>query len=99
MEGHCRQRDGVWIVTFKKAVTDKYIPPGEILDALVAYGWCDGIKRRVDDERSMQLVSPRRTQPWARSYKDRADRLTAESRMRPTGIDACLLYTSPSPRD
>ena len=88
LDRHCRQQDGAWIVTYKQAVPDKYVPHDQILDLVIAYGWCDGIKRRVDAERSMQLISPRRTQPWAKSYKDRADRLTANGAMRPTGIEA-----------
>ena len=48
-----------------------------MLDELVAHGWTDGVMRRIDGERVMQLVSPRRTQPWEQSYEDRADRLAA----------------------
>jgi uncharacterized protein YdeI (YjbR/CyaY-like superfamily) len=39
----------------------------------------------------MQLISPRRTKPWAKTYKDRAKKLIAEGRMHPAGqasIDA-----------
>lgn len=86
LEAHHGQHDAVWLVTFKKAVPGKYIPHDAVLDQLVAFGWIDGIRRRVDDRRSMQLISPRRTQPWARSYKDRAARLLAEGRMQPSGL-------------
>ena len=85
---HCRQSDGVWLVTYKKAVPAKHVTHERVLDTLVAHGWCDGIMRRIDDERVMQLVSPRRTQPWARSYKLRAERLAAEGRMRPSGAES-----------
>lgn len=33
-------------------------------------GWCDGGMRRIDDLRVRQQISPRRTQPWAKTYKD-----------------------------
>jgi uncharacterized protein YdeI (YjbR/CyaY-like superfamily) len=36
-------------------------------------------------------ISPRRTKPWAKTYKDRAEKLIAEGRMHPAGqasIDA-----------
>lgn len=79
------QRDGIWLISYKKATPDKYIPHDSVLDALVASGWCDGIRRRVDDHRTMQLISPRRTEPWAKSYKDRADRLIADGHMHPAG--------------
>ncbi len=88
LQHHHSQRDGIWLITFKKAVADKYIPHDDVLDALIAFGWCDGIRRRIDDRRTMQLISPRRTQPWAKSYKDRAERLIAEGSMRPAGLAA-----------
>lgn len=83
---HHAQHEAVWLVTFKKAVPERYVSAAEVLDALVAFGWIDGIRRAVDDERTMQLISPRRTQPWARTYKDRADRLIAEGAMHASGL-------------
>lgn len=86
LQQHHGQRDAVWMVTYKKAVADKHVTHEQVLDQLLAFGWCDGIRRRIDDERSRQLVSPRRTQPWARSYKDRADRLVIAGTMAPAGL-------------
>jgi uncharacterized protein YdeI (YjbR/CyaY-like superfamily) len=83
---HHDQTAAVWLVTWKKAVQDRYVSSEQVLDELVAFGWIDGIRRRVDDERTRQLVSPRRTQPWARSYCRRAERLLAEGRMQPSGL-------------
>jgi uncharacterized protein YdeI (YjbR/CyaY-like superfamily) len=82
---HHAQHEAVWLVTYKKAVPAKYIAHDEVLDLLVAFGWIDGIRRPLDDERTMQLVSPRRTKPWAKTYKDRAERLIAAGRMQPSG--------------
>lgn len=73
--------EAVWLVTFRKSVPAKYVSTDEVLDELVSYGWIDGIRRKVDDERTMQLISPRRTRPWARTYKVRAERLIADTRM------------------
>ncbi len=80
------QNVAVWLVTWKKVVPDKYVSTTQVLDQLVAFGWCDGIRRQLDDERTRQLVSPRRTQPWAKSYKDRAERLITTGRMQPAGL-------------
>ncbi|SNS33147.1 Bacteriocin-protection, YdeI or OmpD-Associated [Geodermatophilus pulveris] len=63
----------------------RYVPHERVLDHLVAFGWIDGIRRRLDDERTTQLISPRRTQPWPRTYEDRAERLPATGRMQPAG--------------
>lgn len=83
---HHGQAEAVWLVTWKKSVPERYLPHEQVLDALVAFGWTDGIRRRIDDERTRQLISPRRTQPWAKSYKDRAERLIATGRMQPPGL-------------
>jgi uncharacterized protein YdeI (YjbR/CyaY-like superfamily) len=82
---HHAQHDAIWLVTYKKAVPATYVSRDEVLDLLVAFGWIDGIRRQCDDERTMQLVSPRRAKPWAKSYKDRAERLIRAGRMQPPG--------------
>lgn len=81
LETHHAQDDSVALVTFKKAVPDRYVSTGEVLDALLAYGWVDGARHKLDDERTMQLISPRKTQHWTRTYKARAARLEEEGRM------------------
>ena len=81
LESHHRQRDGIWLITFKKATPQWYVHHDAVLDLLVTFGWCDGGMRRIDDLRVMQQISPRRTQPWAKTYKDRAERLIAAGRM------------------
>jgi uncharacterized protein YdeI (YjbR/CyaY-like superfamily) len=82
---NCHQEHSVWLITFKKNAGERYVSNAEVLDELVAFGWIDGIRQKVDDERTMQLISPRRTKPWAKSYKDRAARLIAEGLMSPAG--------------
>jgi len=85
---HHDQQSGVWIITWRKHVPIRYVTHEQVLDQLIAFGWMDGIARRVDEDRTRQLVSPRRTKPWAKSYKDRAERLIAEGRMHPSGLAA-----------
>lgn len=80
--------EAVWLVTYRKSVPAKYLTTDQILDELVSFGWIDGVRRKVDDQRTMQLISPRRTKPWARTYKVRAERLIAEGRMQPPGMDS-----------
>ncbi len=88
LEIHHQQTESIWLVTFKKEVKDKYITTSEVLDELIAFGWIDGIRRKLDDKRTMQLISPRKTQHWAKTYKDRAARLTEEGRMHPAGLES-----------
>ena len=77
--------EGVWLVRFKKTVPAKFIDRLDVIDELLCYGWVDGIARRLDGERTMQLISPRKQQAWAQSYKERVARLQAAGRMREPG--------------
>ncbi len=86
MEENHRQRHSIWLVTYKKEVRDKYVSVHEILDEILCYGWIDGVRRKLDDKRTMQLLSPRKAQHWAKTYKDRAAKLIEEGRMRPAGF-------------
>ncbi|MEM7435050.1 MAG: YdeI/OmpD-associated family protein [Myxococcota bacterium] len=76
----------VWLVTYKKHIPSKYVSVGEVLDELLCFGWVDGIRRKLDDDRTMQLISPRKAHHWAKTYKDRAARLKEEGRMQPAGL-------------
>jgi uncharacterized protein YdeI (YjbR/CyaY-like superfamily) len=76
----------VWLITWKAAHPDRYVSREDVLDALVAHGWIDGRRKKLDADRTMQLIAPRRTDVWARSYRERAERLIADGRMRPAGM-------------
>lgn len=77
--------ESVWLVRYKQSVPAKYVGRLDLLDELLCFGWVDGIARKLDSERTMQLISPRRQQAWAQWYKDRAAVLEADGRMAPPG--------------
>ena len=49
------------------------------------FGWIDGIARKLDDDRTMQLIFPQKQLAWAQSYKDRVARLQRDGRMAAPG--------------
>ena len=81
---HHTQDESVWLVTYKKGNDGKYVSTDQVLDELLCFGWIDGIRRKLDNEQTMQLISPRKTQHWSKTYKDRAAKL----------IDANLMHES-----
>lgn len=85
---HHTQTENIWLVTFKKTVPDKFVSTESILDEVIAFGWIDGIRRKLDDTRTMQIIGPRQTQAWAKSYKDRAAKLIEEGRMTEAGLQS-----------
>ena len=86
LEKNHHQKESVWLVTFKKIVSEKYLSTSDVLDLLLCYGWIDGVRRKLDDTRTMQLISPRRIEYWAKTYKDRAERLISEGKMQEAGF-------------
>lgn len=85
LENHSKS-ESFWLVTYKKSVPEKYVDRWEVLDELICFGWIDGIRRKFDDDRTMQLISQRKVQHWAKSYKDRATVLTEKGLMHESGL-------------
>lgn len=82
------QKESIWLVTFKKEVTEKYVSVQEVLDQLLCFGWIDGIRRKLDQERTMQLIAPRRVEHWSQTYKERFAKLEAAGLVHPSGFNA-----------
>lgn len=85
LSDHHARTESFWLVRWKKDTPDKYVDRLDVLDELICWGWIDGIARKLDGTRTMQLISPRKQQAWAQSYKDRAARLEASGRMQEPG--------------
>ena len=81
-------RDSVWIVRYQKSVPEKFVDRLDMLDELLCWGWVDGLARKLDDKRTMQLISRRRQQAWSQTYKDRVEHLMATGRMAAPGLAA-----------
>jgi uncharacterized protein YdeI (YjbR/CyaY-like superfamily) len=85
------QKESIWLVTYKKEVKDKYVSTQEILDEVLCFGWIDGIRRKLDEQKTMQLISPRQVQHWTKTYKDRFSKLEKEGKMTDAGREAVLV--------
>ena len=86
LENNFGQKESVWLVTFKKNDPGKYVSISEVLDELLCFGWIDGIRRKLDDTRTMQLISPRKVEHWTKTYKDRAEKLIQLGKMMEPGF-------------
>ena len=86
LQDNYKQPDSVWLVTYKKSERDNYVSRWEVLDELICFGWIDGIRRKLDDKRTMQLISQRKVEHWARTYKERAAKLIDDGRMHESGL-------------
>jgi uncharacterized protein YdeI (YjbR/CyaY-like superfamily) len=79
---------GVWLVLAKKGTTEPTsLTYDEALDEALCHGWIDGQVQRRDDGTYRQRFTPRRQRsPWSKRNIGIVERLTAEGRMRPSGL-------------
>ena len=50
----------VWLITFKKAVADKYIAYEETVEEALCFGWVDSKPGKVDADRCKLYFTPRK---------------------------------------
>ena len=86
LEAHQDGGAGVWVVSWRSSTGRDTVPYEEIVEEALCVGWIDSTANTLDDERSLQLVTPRKPKsPWASSNKARVARLEADGRMGPRG--------------
>lgn len=89
LEANHAASPGIWLAVGKKGGARTALTYEEAVLEAVAFGWIDSIVNRLDEERFKQLFTPRkRGGQWARSNKERVERLMAEGRMAPAGLAA-----------
>jgi uncharacterized protein YdeI (YjbR/CyaY-like superfamily) len=83
---HHQQPDGVWLVRFKAHVTDAYLSWPDTVQELLAFGWVDSLPRKLDDDRVMLWIAPRKAgSGWSAVNKGHVADITAQGLMHPAG--------------
>jgi len=81
--------DGVHLVSWRKPSGRTSVPYEEAVEEALCVGWIDSVGGKLDEDRALQWFSPRRSRSgWARSNKDRVERLIAAGQMVPAGLAA-----------
>jgi uncharacterized protein YdeI (YjbR/CyaY-like superfamily) len=77
------------LVGFHKKATARGITYQEALDEALAFGWIDGVRRRVDDTAYTIRFTPRKPGSiWSVVNTKRVEELIALKRMKPPGLRA-----------
>jgi len=89
LEQHHDSADELWVCYYKKSSGRKSITWKESVDEALCFGWIDGIRKSLDDERYVNRFTPRRKgSVWSAINTRRVGELTKEGRMRPAGLEA-----------
>lgn len=86
--------DELWLGYYKKASGRPSVDWPQVVDEALCVGWIDGVRKRIDDEVSVQRLTPRRTgSTWSAINVAKVAALTEQGRMRPAGLAAFAART------
>ena len=86
LAAHHEDAPGVWLVTYKKASGGPHVSYDDTVREALCFGWVDSQPRKVDDERSARLMTPRKsTSRWSKANKARIADLEAQGLLAPAG--------------
>jgi uncharacterized protein YdeI (YjbR/CyaY-like superfamily) len=82
---HARER-GVWLCSWKSGTGRPACPYPDAVEEAICFGWIDSTVNTLDDERGLQLMTPRRARSgWTRVNRRRAEEQEAAGRMTDAG--------------
>lgn len=85
-QNHARDT-GIWLIYDKKSAGKTRIDYTHIVDELLCFGWIDSTPNKLDAERAMLWISPRkRKSGWSRVNKEKIARLRVENRIHAAGL-------------
>jgi uncharacterized protein YdeI (YjbR/CyaY-like superfamily) len=78
---------GIWLVFDKTSSRPDRLKYVDAVEEALCYGWIDSTVRTLDDARYVQLMMPRKPKStWARTNKERVERLIAQGLMAEAGL-------------
>lgn len=87
LEDNCYTSAGVWLIYDKKGSGKQNLTYVEAVEEALCFGWIDSRSNILDDERWMQLFSPRKLKsPWSKLNKQRVKKLIEQRLMAPAGL-------------
>lgn len=80
------QTESIWLVVYKKHQPSLHLAYDDIVEEALCFGWIDGLTRKLDADRTMLLLSPRKPKStWSRLNKERVRKLVKRRLMTDAG--------------
>lgn len=77
---------GVWVASWRKPSGRDPVPYPDLVEEAICFGWIDSTVNILDDDRSLQLMTPRKARSgWTRLNRTRFADLEAQGRMTDAG--------------
>jgi uncharacterized protein YdeI (YjbR/CyaY-like superfamily) len=89
LETHHESKSEVWLVFYKRHTGRPTLSYNDAVEEALCFGWIDGVKRSIDEERYTHRFTPRKPESrWSRLNRERAARMQAAGLMLPAGEQA-----------
>ena len=83
-----KRSESIWLVTYKKHTGSRYLAYDAIVEEALCFGWIDSLPRKLDGDRTMLLLSPRKPKSvWSKLNKTRVNQLITDGLMMPPGLE------------
>jgi uncharacterized protein YdeI (YjbR/CyaY-like superfamily) len=77
---------GVWVASWRKASGRDPVPYEQLVEEAICFGWIDSTVNTLDDDRGLQLMTPRKAKSgWTRLNRRRFAELEGQGRMTDAG--------------
>lgn len=87
-ENHDKEKE-IWLAYYKKHTQKPTISYIESVEEAICFGWIDGIKKRIDDEKYVHRFTPRKlNSKWSPVNIEIAKKMIGEGRMANAGLTA-----------
>ena len=87
LDANHSQTQSIWLITYKKHTGDRYLSYDSIVEEALCFGWIDSLPRKLDRDRTMLLLSPRRPKsPWSKLNKERVAKMIDQGLMASAGL-------------
>ena len=82
LEKNHAQETEVWLVFWKQHTTKPNVSYNDAVEEALCFGWIDGVKRSIDENRYMHRFTPRKSDSrWSKLNKERAERMLRVGQM------------------
>lgn len=87
LEQYSRTKQEVWLIFYKKHTGKAGITYNDAVEEALCFGWIDGIKKRVDEDRYSYRFTPRQQgSNWSEANIHRMEKLIREKAVLPQGL-------------
>ena len=86
LQANYQRQTGVWLVTYKKP-SEYYLAYKAIVQECLCFGWIDSLPRKLDEDRTMLYISPRKKgSNWSKVNKEYVAKLQQAGLIHEAGL-------------